>query len=210
MKARGLERGILFIFRLFLAFQLMLILVNLHIHSNQGLIPGGSFAAAALAVSATVTLFAYLSIGRLERRMGRLYLPAAILFTATFSILLDNLFLSSSLSVHPGGTAENAWQMFLFLFVPLVLVSWQYGFRQVVAYCLFTAVLDYLLASWADPAFGTWHETRARLLFMRSFSFMFAGYVISRIMEQLRRERKALQEANSRLSRYAGTSKSSP
>jgi signal transduction histidine kinase len=205
MKTPGLERGILTIFRLFLAFQLMLILLNLHIHSNRGLIPGGALPASVAAMSAMGALFVYLSLGRLALAMGRLYLPVAILFAATFSILLDTLFLSTSLSAHPGGSAENAWQMFLYLFVPLVFVSWQYGFGQVVVYCLFTAVLDYFLARWVDPGFNTRQETHIRLLLMRSFSFMLAGYVISRIMGQLRLERKALQEANSRLSHYAGT-----
>jgi signal transduction histidine kinase len=42
-------------------------------------------------------------------------------------------------------------------------------------------------------------------LFIRFLSFMLVGYIISRIMQQLRQQRQALQEANLKLERYVAT-----
>jgi signal transduction histidine kinase len=85
------------------------------------------------------------------------------------------------------------------------LVSWQYSFREVVVYCLFTAFLDFLLVRLNNPDFYLAHQTYNRLIFIRTLSFLIAGAIISRIVTQMRRQRVALQLANQRLANYAVT-----
>jgi signal transduction histidine kinase len=205
MAPSRLEKGILGTFKLFLVAQIVLFLGNLHVHSAHGLVIVNPVLAAVIGTLGVAVLFVYLSLKRLQSGFGRLYLPVALLFSAVFSLVMEDLFLATPLSAHPGSTAEGAWQMFLFLFIPLVLVAWQYGLFAVVLYCLFTTAFDLALLRWIDPFFKVTGMTYVHLLFFRFFSFMVAGYVISRIMQQLRRERRALEEANVRISRYAGT-----
>jgi signal transduction histidine kinase len=203
MTPAPLERGILTIFRLFLITQLTMILVNLHIHSSLGMIPGNPLFGSLVSMAGFAVLFSYLSMKTLQKALGYLYLPAALVFSAIFTLVTETLFLTRLLSAHLGSGAEVAWQMFLFLFIPLVLVGWQYGVGQVIAYCVFTTILDYGLNRWADPGFLAVEETFIRLLLIRFFSFIFTGCIISLIMQRLRQQRRALEDANAKLSQYA-------
>jgi hypothetical protein len=210
MAPSGLEKGILVLFRLFLVVQLVLFLGNLHVDSAHGLVTVNPVLAAVVGTLGGAALFAYLSLKRLQSVFGRLYLPVAVILSAVFSLIMEHLFLTTPVSAHPGSTAEGAWQMFPFLFIPLVLVAWQYGLVAVILFCLFTTAFDLALLRWIDPNFGAAGMTYGHLLFIRFFSFMVAGYVISRIMQQLRRERRALEDANTRISRYAGWDEGRP
>ncbi len=205
MQPAQLEPGILATFRLFLIAQLVLILANLHVHSARGLLPAHPATAVTLAVAGILLLLGYLSWPRLEHALRRFYLPIALVCSVVFSLVAQNLFLITPLSVAARSSEEHAWQLFLFLFIPLVLVGQQYGFKSVIAYCLFTAVFDYVLVSRTDTNFSLIEGTYHRLLFIRFLSFLLAGYIISRIMRQLRSERQALQEANRKLAGFVAT-----
>jgi signal transduction histidine kinase len=205
MKTDRLEPGLLTIFRLFLVAQLILMLVNLHVHSARGYLGGNPWIGFTFVVGGTSALLGYLSLPRLERTLDRFYLPLALIFSTVFSLLGQYLFLTSSVSTSGGGSEESAWQLFLFLCVPLVLVGWQYGFKSVVVYCLFTTALDFILVRWTKADYALFEQTYHRLSFIRFISFLMVGYVISRIMQQLRRQRQALEEANRKLERYMTT-----
>lgn len=200
-----LEPNLLNNFRCFALVQLLMILINLHVHSSRGTLPGDSTLAFVVCLLCTGLLLIYLTIPWLQVHLGAVYLPAALIFNVTFSIVALNFFLSTPLSTHVGGGEERAWQSFFYLFVPLVLVAWQYRFRSVVAFCAFMAILDLITVGITDPDFAAIHETYSRLLFIRSFTFLAVGYMIAIIMRQLRQERQALQDANQRLERFVAT-----
>lgn len=205
MQSSRLEPNLLNNFRWFALVQLVMILINLHVHSSRGTLPGNSTLAFVVCLLCIGLLLIYLSIPWLQVHLGAAYLPAALIFNVTFSIVTLNFFLSTPLSTHVGGGEERAWQSFFYLFVPLVLVAWQYRFRSVVAFCAFMAVLDIVTIRITDPSFAAIHETYIRLLFIRSFTFLAVGYLVAIIMRQLRQERQALQEANQRLERFVAT-----
>lgn len=206
MKTNRLEPGLLTIFRLFLGVQFILIFVNVLAHSARGYLQGCPWCAVAFGAGNILILLGYLSWPWFREKLGRFYLPVALFYAVLFSLVAQNLFLSVQLSpASGGGSEESAWQIFLFLFVPLVLVSWQYDFRAVVVYCVLTTVLDFALIRCANPDFAVLRQTLMRLLFIRFLSFLLVGYIISRIMGQLRRQRQALQEANAKLERYVAT-----
>jgi signal transduction histidine kinase len=206
LNSNRLEPGLLTIFRLFLIVQLILIFVNVMAHSARGYLQNCPWCAVAFGATSILILLGYLSWPWLLKWLGRFYLPAAIIFAVIFSLVAQNLFLAVQLSpAAGGGSEESAWQIFLFLFVPLVLVSWQYNFRAVIAYCLFTTLLDFALIRCANPDYFLLQQTINRLLFIRFLSFMLVGYIISRIMQQLRQQRQALQTANRKLERYVAT-----
>ena len=205
MKSARLEPGLLTIFRLFLVVQFVLMLVNLMVHHARGYLEGHPESAILIVGACLLVLFGYLSWPWLGSKLGRTYLPIGLLLSTIFSLAAQNLFLTIPLSVSGGGSEESTWQLFLFLCVPLVLTSWQYGFKSVIAYCFFITILDFALIRLTNPDYGALQQSYHRLLFIRFISFLLVGYVISRIMQQLRRERRALQEANQKLERYVGT-----
>jgi signal transduction histidine kinase len=205
MRNTPLEPGLLRLFRLFLIVQLILICVNVSVHSARGLLEGCPWCAVAFGLGSVVLLLVYLSIPWLQNKLAAAYLPIALVTTAAISLVAQDLLLNSSLSLMEGGSEESAWQLFLFLFIPLVLVSWQYNFREVVIYCLFTAFLDFLLVRLSTSNYYLVHQTYQRLNFIRTLSFLIVGYIISRIVAQMRQQRVALQHANQKLAHYAVT-----
>jgi len=204
MKSARLEPGILTIFRLFLVVQFILIVVNLIVHHARGYLEGHPEYIILVMGVYLLALFGYLSWPWLARKLGRYYLPIGLLLSTVFSLTAQNLFLTVPVSAASGSGEERTWQLFLFLSVPLVLTAWQYGFKSVVVYCLFVTVLDLVLIQFANADYAAQQQTYHRLLFIRFISFLMVGYVISHIMQQLRKERQALQEANQKLERLVG------
>lgn len=206
VKSSRLEPGLLTIFRLFLIAQFVLMFTNLHVHSDRGFADGSHLQSVWLGyifiVSGTLGLLVYVSMPWLERQVDRFYLPIALIYSTVFSLLAQYLFLTPHTD---RGSEEGAWQLFLFLCVPLVLVSWQYGFKAVIVYCLFATLLDAVLVSLIRVDYELYEQTYHRLSLIRFLSFLMVGYVISRIMQQLRAERQALQAANRKLENHLAT-----
>jgi signal transduction histidine kinase len=199
------ESGLLPIFRLYLLTQLAIILINLHVHNARGLLAISMWGAVACSIGGIAVLFAYLSWPALQTAWKHAYLPLAIGYAIVFSLVAQELFLQQPLSAGATSGEENMWQLFLFLFVPLALAAWQYGFWAVFGYCLFATVLELILVSSLNAEYAAIQDVFHRLLFIRAISFLLAGYIISRIMQQMRKERLALQEANSKLERFVAT-----
>ncbi len=202
MKPARLEPGLLTLFRLFVVVQLILMLVNLHVHSARGYLGNDTGRAFLFIVGGSVALLAYLSVPWLRMHLGAIYPVLALTHSIVFSLLAQYLFLTNP---SGGGSEESAWQLFLFLCVPLVIVSWQHGFKAVLVYCLFITALDLVLVRITKTDFLPFEQTYERLVLIRFMSFLMVGYVISRIMQQLRSERQALQEANRKLEGYLVT-----
>ena len=202
MKASRLEPGLLTLFRLFPVVQLILMVVNLHVHSTRGYLGGNVWLGYLFVSIGSLILLAYLSLPWLEKHLDRLYLPIALVYSTVFSLLTHYLFLTAH---SGGGSEEGAWQLFLFLSAPLIVVSWQYSFKAVLVYCLFATLLDAILVRLIVTDFVLFEQTYHRLSFIRFISFLMVGYIISRVMQQLRGQRQALQEANRKLEHYLGT-----
>lgn len=203
MKNDYLEPGILKIFRFFLWLQLLLVLVNVAAHTRLGIFTGCPWHAVIFGSINILLLLGYLSCTWLHEKLGKLYLPISLVYAAVFSLVLQNLFLDIQIIPDNNSNEETAWQLFLFLFIPLVLVSWQYNFKAVIAYCIFTAVLDYLLMVFGRKDSYLIYDTYGHLVFIRAFSFLIVGYVISHIMKRFRQQRKALQQANLQIAHHA-------
>jgi len=205
MRSTRLEPGILTIFRLFLIVQFILILVGLTVHHARGYLEGNIGVAISIAGISILVMLCYLSSPWLGNKLGRFYLPIALVASTVFSLLAQNLFMSFQSSISNGSSEESAWQQFLFLFIPLLLIGWQYGFKYVIVFCLFTLFVDLILIQYSNSDYFNDPQTYHRLLFIRFISFLLVGYIISRIMEQLRQQRHALQEANLKLEDYVAT-----
>lgn len=187
---------------MFLVAQFFIMFVNLHVHGPLNFPESKVWFGYLFVISGTLGLLAYLSVPWLEKRLGRFYLPTALIYSTVFSLTAHYLFLTTHTDQ---GNEENAWQFFLFLSVPLLFVSWQYELKSVLAYCLFITFLDSLLVWQTRADFELNEFTYHRLTFIRFISFLFIGYVVVRIMRLLRSERQALQTANHKLGDYLVT-----
>ncbi len=205
MKRTSLEPGLLHIFRLFTGIRLALLLLTLFfklIQTEQRVLRYPSLGIVELAF-----LMGYLSWPWLRDLLGRAYLPLALVVASAGPIVEQSLTVGLRLRAGvPGSDASaDAWQLFLVLFVPLILQSWQYNLTSVIAFCTGTAMLDLMLAVPLTMMGGVRFANVFGLVFARSLLFALVGYVVVRLMRAQRAQRKALARANAQLARYAMT-----
>jgi signal transduction histidine kinase len=171
-------------------------------------------------------LIAYLSWTGLQGKLGRLYLPIAI-GIATLAPMIANFLgidFTQASELAQVRSLAGQWQVIFLLFVPLILISWQYSFRVVVFYCLALAGIDLafillptlvlnagntITPSFADPAstFNTvlspWLE--AGPVFLRTAIYLLVGYVVSRLVTSEREQTARLEQAYRQLANFATT-----
>jgi len=150
-------------------------------------------------------LLGYLSWHWLERRLRNLYLPIGLALATIFPV-------ASSLfsQLAPGQNAvlsviSRSWLWLPVLFVPLVLIAWQYNFRSVMVFTIFTNLPDLivLLAVVDKITFET--LTLVGVPVIRAFAFGMVGHIVINLVEMQRAQRRKLILANVRLGQYANT-----
>lgn len=200
MKRTTIEPELLSVFRMFTALQLglwffrLLLSVFFDRYSDVLTSFGLLFELAYLLV-----LMAYLSSSWLMRKMGQMFLPIALLVASVGPIVVLRLLLDFNL---PESSRElGAWQMIPMLFLPLILVAWQYNFKTVVLFSIGTALFHLALT---PPSLGE-EFSFLPVIALRTFSFILVGYIVVRVLMTQREERQALSDANSKLAHYATT-----
>jgi signal transduction histidine kinase len=205
MKNAPLEPNLISTFQFFLTLQLVLTMVNVLIHVHLGSLSSSSFCIVAVAVVGILSLFGYLSWRRLAARLGRFYLPAALIFSVFISLLVQNELILNSANPQEFLSYENVWQNFLFLFVPLILIAWQYDFKAVVLYSIFSAGLEILMLHFGNNVWVFNEISYQRSIFVRTVFFLVAGHMLAHIVQRQREQRQSLFEANRQLRHYAAT-----
>lgn len=150
-------------------------------------------------------LLGYLSWHWLEHRLRNLYLPIGLAFATIFPVV-SSLFSQ----LGPGqnevlNVISRSWLWMPVLFVPLVLIAWQYNFRSVMVFIIFTNLPDLiiLLAVVDKITFET--LTLVGVPVIRAFSFGMVGHIVINLVEMQRDQRRTLIQANVRLGQYANT-----
>ena len=205
MKRTTLEPGLLHIFRLLTGARLvllLLILVSKIIWPTPRILRFPM-----LGLIESTLLLGYLSWPWLRDQLGRVYLPVALVVVAAGPIFAQALTAGLRLrsGVSPASANQDVWQLFLVLFVPLVLLSWQYNFKSVLAFCFGTATFEMVLYLPLAVRGGVSFGGVFALVLVRSLLFALVGYVVVRLMRAQRAQRKALARANVQLARYATT-----
>jgi signal transduction histidine kinase len=149
-------------------------------------------------------LFGYLSWHWLERRLGRWYLPIALM-TATVIPIFSNLIYFVDPATNLTESITRSWIILPILLVPLVLIAWQYRFRYVLLFILFTAAVQlFILLPVASPInFET--VPYLGIPIVQAFAFGIVGHIVSRLMDIQRTQRKQLIQANVQLAQHANT-----
>ncbi len=219
---RPIEKNLLPTFRFFLLARLAL---TLFIFVWQ-LQPDQYLRLLLLNIVGTVIMMGYLSFSNLQRWLGRGYLPLAVSVVSLSLLAQQRLFqfrlaqidLSLQRNLPPILESftlqgvENAAIPLLFtfgatalLFVPLVLVSWQYRLREVFIYVIGISVFEiasiaflkqYVLFDIPIEVFG---------LASRNIAFLMVGYIVTRIMTTQREQKEELTTTNRQLAAYATT-----
>ncbi len=214
MKNANLEPGLLSVFRLFALLNLLLRMLEsflmVYIGRMSWLDPGASQSAVYFAffnLIAASALVVWLFWSSLPRRLGKAYLPIALLM-ATFGALIgSHLELAFAYQREPWGpdTLLQLWQAAVILFVIDALIAWQYPFRVVIVFALGTGLLDAVLKAVVFHSNFTYFESTGHFILSRTLLYLVAGYMIARLMTAQRQQRAALAHANLQLAHYATT-----
>jgi len=89
-------------------------------------------------------LLVFLVATPLRENFGRWHLPVAVT-VITLSLIIENG-LQVAARIEAGFTANEAiadyWVLFFLLFVPLIVIAWQYKYRWVIVFAVATFFLD--------------------------------------------------------------------
>jgi signal transduction histidine kinase len=203
MNKHDLEPGLLYTFRLYVAVRMVFVLIvgGFYLAWYRPILSPSMALYAFPFLADLVSLYAYLSWPWLQRTLGRLYLPLALLVSVAGPILQVGYILPSF-----GADSSFAFLLgFSLLLVPLILTAWQYSFRTVLLFGLGTALFEFVLIS----STGNMSVMQLRLstvaLVGRAILTMFVGYIVSNLIEEQRIQRRDLADANRKLVRYAVT-----
>ncbi len=212
MKRFAIPGGILPLFRIFILMRLILSLFILLSILNR--VSLGMFTWPVVAgLAECLLLLGYLSWPWLEKQLRTLYLPIGLLIATVGPWLENQIFLTTIPAsieqsfLHSGMTLPETSGLFMLvtqiqlvfvLFIPLILVSWQYSFKWVVAYSLGISLLDiFELFIFFNPLQGLIGAPPAAVI-ARTGLFLFTGFVINRLATEQK-------ERNRQLSHYAAT-----
>jgi len=195
MKRAEIEPGLLGLFRWFVAVRLgLLLFLRL---AGQERVEGDLLFVPEPGIFILWLLLAYLLIPALQERLGRWYLPVALWVAAIGPIVENAITVQARLA--EGATANQAiadyWLLFFYLFVPLILVAWQYRFRWVLLFAIGTFFLDAALTMSQLESIGADLTLLGALMLGRGALLAFTGLIIVKLVGALRVQRQALAES---------------
>jgi signal transduction histidine kinase len=203
MEREGLEPGLLSVFRAYVVLRLVAMLAVAEFFFLRY---GPWFQLIQLPyillfLANFVFLLIYLSWPWLERKLGWIYLPIALVVAAVGPILEARyLFV-----FYDPAYEARFWLVFPFLAIPLILTAWQYQLRYVIGFCLATGLLEAVLIAISPARDPMEMVSDMGYLGVRTVFFVLIGYIVCHLMTEQRAQRQELDRANRRLVRYAAT-----
>lgn len=209
MGKSGLEPGFLQVFRIYAWLRLasLLFLPLIGLRARVELQIDLTLPIVLIAVESFL-LLVYLYWPWLADKLGRYYIPAGLVMATAALIIEQHFFLPQ----------KALWQLAPYLYILLILVAWQYDYRQVVGFVLCTAALEVLInlafpqaditfflstPSSTDRILNFSRLVTLGLIVSRSLTFLVLGYVVTRLVKAQRVQRQALAQANQKLVRHA-------
>jgi len=149
-------------------------------------------------------IFVYLMIPKLENWFGKYHLPPVLVAASVIPIAIINAKYRALLATgSPINTLEDTMTLTILLIFPLITTAWQYSFPIVFLFFVVLGFLDPLLIILINDSItpGLFNAINASLV--RILALGAVGFMITELRNQQRNERRALQEANRKLEKYA-------
>lgn len=203
--SRPLEPGLLRIFRYFTGIAMLyfaLVLLYSFIVTGQGF---AIQAQSTLNFLTNLALFGYLSWPWLERRLKTWYLPLALLAATVIPVFSNLIYLAAPPEPNLYLIIARSWLLLPILVVPLVLIAWQYPFRFVILFIVFTTLVELSVLLPVVDQIDTQNLPLVGTPLIRAFAFGTVGHIVRRLIETQRQQRKALLRANLQLAQHAQT-----
>ena len=205
---RDLEPGVLPTFRLFMGVQFVISLLSVIAHRFAFYKPQSEVIAISVFIGLeSGLLFIYLSLPNLLRSLQSFYLPIGIVL-ASVGPIFEPFFVLNTAGVNSQDILEVVlWQQIIVLFIPLIVISWQYEMPQVILFSGLTGILNIAQLTTANGALtqGSLSGSFLGILFVELIAFLLVGHMIVSLVKVQREQRQSLTQANQRLAQYAST-----
>ncbi len=205
MMKRTIEPGLLRVFQYFTAVAVIYFAI-LWIFSMFSAAFGGTFK---FQISGNfvvyLCLFIYLNLPQLQKRLGSIYLPLAISVASVFPIIGNISYLLDPQQATLYTIIDRSWLWLPILFVPLVLIAWQYNFKSVMVFTLCTNGLELAVMLALLDKLTYENFTLISVPLIRAFAFGTVGYIVNTMAETQRNQNQRLIQANLRLNQYVST-----
>lgn len=211
--AHRIEPGLLPAFRLLMAIPLVIgviaVTVNLGVrffHPEPSFVPPIPPGPVSLFLICQAITLTYLCIPSLVEKLGRAYLPLALIGASTGELLLYSTVMLGDFGVQVvQELMEKGRGSLYFLIIPVVLIGWQYGFRPAVRYTIMLVVFELVIMAvsiWQGDG-DAW--LRLEYTVQRTVIFLVTSYLVTRVIMSQRKQREELYAANLRLQQYNAT-----
>lgn len=192
MRSSTIEPGLLNIFRWYVAIRLSLLV--LVAWSNQQEPDPGNPRFPEAGIFFFGILMIMLLWPRLQRIMGRAFLPVALII-ASIAPIADSATniegrLDAGMSLNDA--LADYWMPFFLLFVPLLLIAWQYRYRAVIAFAVGTTLLDMGAIAPLVERETTDIAALTLLVAGRGLLFAFVGLVVAKLSSAQKEARRSL------------------
>lgn len=148
----------------------------------------------------------YLYLPQALEKLGRYFLPIGLILASTGEIALYTTAVVGNFesSVMRELLETSAGRLY-FLIIPLVLISWQYGYRSAIRYTIVLVIFELLMVSvsFSRGQVDAW--LRLEFTAQRTLMFLVVAYLVTRVIMSQRKQREELYEANVRLQQYNST-----
>ena len=142
MRSSTIEPGLLKVFRWYVAVRLGLLVLILWSNQQNPDPTNPRFPEPGVVLFGVLMLL--LVSPQAQRILGRTFLPVTLVIASLSPIIESAVNVEGRLAAGLGLNEALAdyWQPFFLLFVPLLLIAWQYRFRSVLFFSLATTILD--------------------------------------------------------------------
>jgi len=153
----------------------------------------------------SLIIFGYLSWSWLERKLGKWYLPLALAADTIALVFSNFLVLIQPAEVDLFLSITRMWMLIPILLVPLVLIAWQYSFNVMLFFTIFTNGVELLMLTWVVDEISIKSLPIIGMPVVQAFAFGTVGYIVGRLMDTQRSQKRKLIMANIQLGQQANT-----
>ena len=147
----------------------------------------------------------FLVASPIREAFGKWHLPVAVTVITLSMIIENGITVAARIDagLGPNEAIADYWILFFLLFVPLIVVAWQYKYRWVIVFAVGTFFLDAIATM--TPLDGTDADLTlvGGLLLLRAGLFVFIGFVLVKLVKAVRDQREELTELSATRERLA-------
>ena len=202
-----MENGILFVLRVFLYVQFTLVMLTAidHLFNTHRQNIQNTPQVVSMQLIWITVLLIMVTIQPVIQALNRYFIPMFVILTVAqaYVTLMATMFDAVVINIEPEvAVSVRAAQVIILLFVPLIVVAWQYSYKAVN---IFIGSNVFLMAGFTIQLLEDFSILMVSLVIFQMTMYLIVGHMVAWLMSIQRRQRRDLIEANEKVRRYAIT-----